>query len=131
MRWVKPSMATMAPSWTYSAIASCSERNAVICRSPSEVEKRGLVRALKHDVKAVNSLCAIGLATCYAPGQQRCPAVGWDAFQHGIPGVACLIFKVHACHDVIEQSARKHGNADVRRLPSLSILLSTGLTAQR
>src|SRR2546421_9125097 len=124
-------MATVAPSWTYSAIASCSERNAVICRSPSEVEKRGLVRALKHDIKAVNSRRAIGLATRCAPGQQCCPAVGWDAFQHGVPGVACLIFKVQACHDVIEQSASKHSNADVRRLPSLSIFLSTDLTAQR
>src|SRR2546421_8677073 len=101
-------MATVAPSWTYSAIASCSEINAVICRSPSEVEKRGLVRALKHDVKTVNSQRAIALATRCAPGQQRCPALGWDTFQHGVPGVACLILTVHACHDVIEQSASQH-----------------------
>ena len=80
--------------------------------APSQVEKRGLARALQDDIKAVNDPRATGLT----PGQQRHPPMIGDMLQYRISGVGRLVFEVQARHEVIEQTASKHGDTDIRSL---------------
>src|SRR2546425_4993789 len=44
-----------------------------------------------------------------------------DTLQYRVLSVGWLVFKVQARHEVVEQPTGKHGDADVRSLPSLSI----------
>src|SRR2546421_11264121 len=112
MRWVKPSRATEAPSWTYSAMASCSEGKTVIYLAPLEVEKRRLVRALPNDIKAIDGHIPFSLSSC----QQCRSSVSGDNLQYRIAGIAGLVFKVQARHEVIEQPAGKYRDTDMRCL---------------
>src|SRR5579885_3309455 len=76
--------------------------------SPSDVEERGLVRALQDDVEAVDNRCAIGLTA----GQQGGASFGRNVLQHRIFGVGRLVGEVEARHGVVEQAARKDGDTD-------------------
>src|SRR5438874_357533 len=98
-------------------MASRSERNAVIFLAPSDVEERGLARALQDDIKTVDHHFASRLTV----GQQGCAPVTRHALQDRVTGVGRLILKVQPRHEVVEQPARKYGDADVRSLHALPI----------
>src|SRR5512146_2475035 len=90
IRCVKPSMATVSPSCTYSAMASRSERKRVIGRAPSQVEERGLARALQDDVQPVDDPALDRLA----PREQRLAPLGGHALQHRVRRIRGLIGEV-------------------------------------
>src|SRR6266487_73901 len=85
--------------------------------APSQVEKRSLARALQDDIKSVDDR----LFNSLAPGQQCRTLFIRDKLQNRILGICWLIFKVQTSYEVIEQSASKHGNTDMRSLYSLTI----------
>src|SRR5688572_18086683 len=117
IRWVKPSSAMVLPSWTWAAIASCSDRNVVIGYAPlCNVEEDGFARTLQHDVKAIHDCSAAG-----ALGQQRRPPLDRDTQQHWVVRIGRLVREVEPRQEVVEQAAAKHRNTDMRRLQSFAI----------